>query len=542
MLKDVFLISRVLIKNSFSLKMKKKDLLMYIIVYMSLLISTCFFCFVITTSLATIGMEKIALDIIFAVVLGISIFQNIISSINMLFFSKDIEKILSLPITAGKLYICKFNCLLFTEYLSNLIFFMPALITYGIVLKLGILYYFYTFIAYLMFPILPLTFVIFIMALLMRFTKVIRNKDIIQYISVAISIVLIVFALGLSQDLSGDISTEKINNILIPINQISQNVSNLFVTIKPTINALINYNNIEGFKNICILAIETIIGYTISYFLIKRLLLKIILNINLGTTRSKSIKGTYNYKQKKVKSAYMKKEFLMLFRNPVYCMQCLLPSIFIPFFILCPLVIALNKGGKEAVDILTVFNTQNTALGLCVRLVILQCLYAINFVSITSISREGEDVLFLKLLPIRYEKQISYKAQVGVLSNIAPIIIFIIFDFYITKVIQLTMLLMLFITGVFSSIFFNYVLVIIDLKHPKLGWENEYAVVKQNINLVFGLFISAISCIIIMFSIIIAKSIYVYFIELCLLFLVLIISIKIYIRKNIDKLFKRLEV
>ena len=57
-----------------------------------------------------------------------------------MFFSKDVETLLPLPIKENKIVMAKMNVLIISEYLTGLLILAPVLVVYGYMLKLGALY------------------------------------------------------------------------------------------------------------------------------------------------------------------------------------------------------------------------------------------------------------------------------------------------------------------------------------------------------------------------------------------------------------------
>ena len=62
------------------------------------------------------------------------------------------------------------------------------------------------------------------------------------------------------------------------------------------------------------------------------------------------------------------------------------------------------------------------------------------------------------------------------------------------------------IMGILQSI----AMIIVDLKRPKLNWDSEYAVAKQNLNLVFPVLLSIVNIVILVGFVYLLKDINVY--------------------------------
>lgn len=166
-------------------------------------------------------------------------------------------------------------------------------------------------------------------------------------------------------------------------------------------------------------------------------------------------------------------------------------------------------------------------------------IYMFNFISLTAISRDGKDALFMKQIPISLEKQIFYKILPGILLNIIPTIYIVVFEKILINAFQLKLIFSIFMISTLMNIFNNYIMILIDLKNPKLDWSSEYAVVKQNINMFFQFIIILIEC-----GILIPIGAYLKLeigeIILSITFIIGIILVRNYIRKNQNKIFNKI--
>lgn len=88
----------------------------------------------------------------------------------------------------------------------------------------------------------------------------------------------------------------------------------------------------------------------------------------------------------------------------------------------------------------------------------------------------------------------------------------------------------------------SYINLIVDLKKPKLEWDTEYAVVKQNLNLVFPMLFALVAiCIMVGFGLLLNGLDY----KLSLLILMIVFAIIAYavdrvVYKNQVNLFKKI--
>ena len=200
-IKNIFNLTKLLFKNSFqnpyiidpkTNKINKKSIFVWLIIILTIAIT--YLSYEIINELVKIGQPVIFLNIFFLVIIMIMIFQIILSSTNVYFFSKDFEILLPLPIKNEELLISKFNTILINLYFSELIFALFPLLIYGICTYAGIMYYFYLILILLIFPILPTLFISLITMIFIKFSKFIKNKDVFQII-ITVFFILIMFFL-----------------------------------------------------------------------------------------------------------------------------------------------------------------------------------------------------------------------------------------------------------------------------------------------------------------------------------------------------------
>ena len=131
------------------------------------------------------------------------------------------------------------------------------------------------------------------------------------------------------------------------------------------------------------------------------------------------------------------------------------------------------------------------------------------YISITAISRDGENAVFMKYIPVSLYKQYMYKIIPNIIMNIVTIIITLGMAEYLLNLPVIT-LIALFVVATIMGILQSIAMIIVDLKRPKLNWDSEYAVAKQNLNLVFPVLLSIVNIVILVGFVYLLKDINVY--------------------------------
>ena len=545
-MKETILLTKILFKSSITQSNKKKNsigkVLFYLFIYLYIAGFVGYISYEIIRSLMLIKQEAIFLNICFIVVLCFCLIQSIITSLNVLYFSKDIEILLPLPITPKNIIMAKLNSLILSQYILIAVILLPALLIYSYLLKLSILFLFVGIIIMLLFPIVPITIVACLTTIVMKFTNVVKNKDIVQYLTTGITLILIIALQFFYTGTNNQITNQELAQKIVENNGLIEVYSKYFITLTPTINSLLNYNNIQGILNILILYCESIIVYYLVTIIISKFYIETTTSVlSSNSKNSKKIEDKVFVKENTLIS-YIKKEFKILVRNPIFFMQCVLPSILFPFILLLPMFMSLKNMGSEQIKIFQDILSQiiNEPIGVLGAIIFTIFLFMFNFCSVTCISRDGQNSTFMKYIPVDYKKQLLYKILPGLILNIIPISYVIIIAKLFISTIHLKTIFYIVSVSILINILNNYLMVLVDLKNPKLNWITEYAVVKQNFNIFFEilLIIIEIGAIILLGTFI--SNIDLVAVILIVMFLLLNILTNKYINKQNVNLFKKI--
>ncbi len=499
----------------------------------------------IINALIPINQEEMFLGIFFLAIATMVIFQSIFSIANVFYFSKDIEYILPMPIKPWEILFAKFNVILITEYVMTFLLGIVPIVIYGILTSSSILFYIFSIIGMLVFPIFPLAIESIIIILIMSLGKFTKDKDKLQLISTIILIVVIVAVQFLLVGNQEQMTEEQIIQTIMKANGMVELIKEYIPTLNPTIQMVTN-NNIV----ICILEFLKLLLITIAsliFFIIlgNKLYLKgAVQNASSKVYKKQNINVEKIYKRKKIGISYVKKEFLILIRNPIYFMQCILPPVLMPILIGAISIGGMNPNTEDLGQMLSQINEVNLQgiIPMLIILGIMQFFSMMCFIAVTAISRDGKNAVFMKYIPVALEKQIVYKIIPNIIMNMIPAILTLVvvkFIFTNTNIIYLLYILIIHTLLIIAQSFF---MIIVDLKRPKLEWDTEYAVVKQNMNMIFQFaFVFIIMLIFVLIGSILnfVPSIVGYII-LLVLSLALVYLVEFYINKNIQKLFEKI--
>lgn len=182
-----------------------------------------------------------------------------------------------------------------------------------------------------------------------------------------------------------------------------------------------------------------------------------------------------------------------------------------------------------------------TPIGLTVIIAITEFLTSMLYIAPTAISRDGINAVFMKYIPVSYYKQIIYKGIPSIVFGTITSIIVLIFVWVIAKP-SIIFILIAFIINLVLLILQTLLMELVDLRKPKLEWTTEYAVVKQNMNLLWPFVLNLLE-IGIIFIISIPLNFTNYFVTAIIILAIHIIItylVNRYIYKNQNRLFDRI--
>lgn len=481
--------------NKETKKINKRSVFVWLILIVSL--ALFYISNEIIKALVSSGYPEVFLSIYFLVLAIFIMFQTILVCTNIFYFSKDIELILPFPIKPVNLLIAKFNTLICTLYVSEAIFGIIPICIYGILTHSTLLFYIYAVLIFIFFPVFLALVLSIIMMFVMKISKFIKNKEIFQTI-ITLLLVTSIFIVEYNVINNIFIQNKEIeiveNNFqiadkLIEFNNKIETSNKLFLVINPAVKVLKNSNLQNIFEIIKIILID-FITFIIFIFIGKKTYLKDILK-NTSYLIKTSNKGINLYKKCKkniIFKAYIKKEFKNLFRNSMVFMQCVYPMIISLITVIIISIILLPKLNEvlNNPDIKQLIG--NLEFDLSIVYIILsgiQVLFMISPASLTSISRDGKNASFMKYIPISYFRQILYKGLPQIFINSISVIIIVGILYYAFHSIGIVNVLLVFISSMILNALNSYSMIIVDLLNPKLQWDSEYEILKQNNNRYF---------------------------------------------------------
>ena len=517
----VIKLTKIFLKNSFSnmdarmgISTKSKSkILIYGILFLYFAGLIIFLGYNLLDGLIAIHQETVFVGMILFMIFGLAIIQTIFSSINILYFTKDSEYILPLPLKPYQIILARTNVMLIAEYvIIFLIGFIP-LVMYGILTGAGIVYYITTILAVVLIPILPVLLISMLVMFIMSFARLTKNRNRFQLFATLL-VLAIIIALSISTSgMKQDLTNEEMAQMVVQANGMIELVKGYIPTIDYLMEALTTNSLFTAIVEVLKTLGITIIGFIVYMLIAQKIYFKGLVGNLFGGGASNTNKkiNQKEYKNSKLYKSYVGKEFKNMARNPVFLMQCLIPAILIPIIMVIITYTGISSDGMgfEQINQMVGQMPTNTFMIACIILGIIQFFTMFIYIAITAVSRDGENAVFMKYIPVTLYKQYIYKIIPNIIMYMVSIAITLGIAEYILHLPIITLIL-LFVVSTIMGVLQSIVMIIIDLKRPKLNWDSEYAVAKQNLNLIFPMLFSMLNIGIMIGAVALLKNINVY--------------------------------
>lgn len=443
-------------------------------------------------AMASIGQQGLVLWLAVSMVSLITFAFGIFYIMGVFFYSNDIEILLPLPLKPWQILGAKFATVLAYEYLTQLVFLLPVLAAYGVKERANITYIVLGLMAYFILPIVPLVFASIIDILVMRSFKFVKNKDRMKIISGVIAMIIAIGFNFLVQNIVQGQSTpeEMMRLIQQGNNSVLGKIQDVFIVNRFMTLSLANYRDfLYSASNMLLATVGVGIFLAIFLYSGERFYLKGVVGLTQASSvRIKTVRGIL-YKRRSHLLAFIIKELKILYRTPVYFLNCVLMNFLWPVFILIPVF---TKGGnigelRSAIQYLSNPDLLKYAVAGVASAAIF--ISGTNMISSTAISREGKNLYVSRYMPVDYKTVINAKVISGIFMSFAGILAGITVV-WILFYLPINMVLMALLISLPCSVSINYLAILLDLKFPKLNWDDEQKAVKQNMNGVLIMFIS----------------------------------------------------
>lgn len=505
-MKNYFTIFRLLFKYMFRKSGEKGSKWIWAayifvgLVFAAVIVSICLAIAALAETVNGMGLLPEFITLLLTVACIAVVLLGLVPMMTYLYFSRDTEFMLTLPVKPSTVFMAKLSVVYLTEIIVSTVILIPAMLSVGIITGQSALFYIVMLFAILLVPAIPLVIVAVLAIPLMWIVSFFKNKGALTSIVVILlgcGVFAAYYALiaGMNSGAGDEFDPEAIvaaltnvlntvAAILVPLAAIARlatlSPKTAFGEFSVGVAALINLAVFVGFV-VVLLALAVLVSSAV-YRRGARSILE-------GGTKKNGGKVEFTESDSAL-SAFFKKEWRELVRTPAFAFQCL------SGILLCPIIIyfmsTMYSTGFDA-------GAEEELTAETVRLfTIIKSFVLIGFIAMfgismnvgapTAITREGKNFYLLKVIPVPYRVQIRAKvrlyALISSLSIFTSLVVSAVLAFDVANIIFGTIFLLLYNYG------YNCVCVYIDLRRPKLNWSTPNEAVKNNRNAVVPMLIN----------------------------------------------------
>lgn len=421
---------------------------------------------------------------------------GLIMMLNTLYFSKDSEFALPLPLKPMTIYAAKLTSVYIFELLTSFIITIAVLLPLGIGASIGAGYYITLLFAFIFIPILPLLLASLVAIPLMYVVNFFRNKGFLSTIAFVLMFVVLFggyYLLVMQFTSTGDIGDSyELEQIIVQIvEQIKTAAAYIFpnywlASLMTAATFGIFALNLLFEVGICavLLVITILISNLVYNSSISR-------SLEMPKSTGKS-KGTFsNTSQMR---AIITKDIKHILRFPSLGFYCLTQVVMAPLLMFVmlismkPLIEEIGKG-----EIAVLLSSFGDGVILVLVIILLFFVISLNYTAASAISRESDSYYVLKVIPCDFKIVAEAKAMLATIVNTIAVALSLIITAILIPI-GIVQLLITFVIVTVFGIAFSYLQVYIDVARPNVKWKSIAQGIKNSPAILFSMLFSLLLC------------------------------------------------
>lgn len=423
------------------------------------------------------------------------------------YFSRDLEILIPLPLRPGEVMAGKFAVVVMNEYLTIAAVVLPVVVTVGVLARARAGYWVNAALVYLALPVIPLALVSVAVVVLMRAVNVSRKKDALILVGSLLLIALsfgLQLAVGRSAGSGGpEASAQSMAAFFTSPNSLLNKVGAVFPPSIWATKAIAGGWSGEGLANLALLLGVSVVLFGGMVVAAEKLFYRGV--IGLGETTGRRRRLTSGEMARRVTSgrrafaAVFGREWKIMNRTPIFLLNGVLVSVFVP--VIFTLMATVGPGGRgggggvggaggqggDTMAILKVMLSSKPLLAILGAALFMTVCGSINGTSSSTFSREGRQFWISRIIPVAPREQAAAKflhsylvAMLGVVTaGIVAAIFLHLRPAHLAVAAGLSLA---------AAVPLTAVGMMIDLARPLLDWTNPQKAIKQNLNVMLGLF------------------------------------------------------
>ena len=395
------------------------------------------------------------------------------------------EQFLSMPIKPRTLFGAKFFANSINSLITSIAFFAVLMGIYGYMESPPLIFYFWAVICALVIPMPMISICYFFNILIMRFTRVFKNKNIIMAVNGILGMAL---ALGFNyiiQSASGS-DPEALYNMVESNAAAFQTYGLYYPPVKLVGYILSNPVSVLSLLYMILLIVFCAALPALVISFMSKMYTESLIGFNEKNIKKLETKQLASFLNKNIKKSntfisYVKREIKMMNRTPVYLLNGPFSIIFMPILMI---VISIAKGVNLTDLPPNITDFMNGNAGFVITGLVVGFLGSMTNIADTALSRDAKFIPFIKSLPVDIASFMYAKLAHAMIFAVLAVVIGVGFSAFVFKFGILHIIFSSLIALSFSA-FMNLVSLFLDTAHPKLHWDNPIAAMKQNTNVIF---------------------------------------------------------
>ena len=440
------------------------------------IITLSLFCFVyniITAkTLVHVGQQNLIPAYMVSVSSFSILFLTVFYSNGILFGSRDMEILQSLPVKSSYIITSKFMFMYLLNFLIGLMFMLPGGIVWGLNESLNLLQIILYFTSIIFAPLIPMCIAACMGLVIVVASSFFKRKNVISLIfSFAMLGIIGYFALSALQ--SGDESSIGVT--------LAKQITGLY----PISRLFMSYYNFPMYYG---MGFYIVLSIVVFYLFVKIASLKYGLLNTLANTKSRYANDKVSYERKSVFCALYQKELGRFLSSYMAVLNAGLGVILLCVFSICFLFNSVGQIGNSAgIENINEY-LSNLAPVFIASMLSLSCPAA------SSISLEGKNIWILKSSPVEVKTILNAKIAVNLTLHLIGYMISV--SVFMLKLDMNPIQVMnLVIVPICYSLFIMVIGISLNKKYPNYDWDSEMIVVKQSLPVIVTGIISMITLI-----------------------------------------------
>ncbi|MDY3051974.1 MAG: hypothetical protein SOR89_02155 [Ndongobacter sp.] len=416
------------------------------------------------------------------------------------YFSGDLDHYLSMPLRPREILAAKFLTVVIEQYYLLVLMIVPMavgflMIRFSVTSLLGWL------ISIVFLPVFPVLLVSILILLLMNLAPVLRDKDRMAMITGLFSLIF-AFGLAILFQMRGDQSGTQLANIIMRGEGLFTSVAQVFPPLRGAQLMISGTQAGDFLLGLGITVASNAVLVFIYLILSERLYFKGALGMGESRSRGRTLNAGQREKAISRTSSLTRTLFLRehreILRTPVYFLNGVLSALLVPVIMIVAVVVSLRFNAEVELSEMTRFFSFLTELLADSQTQIIAGLIAggaialfsggMNSLSATAVSRDARCLETLKSLPVSARRIFFVKLLPGWIYGMVTLVLFPAVLMMAIPIPPMTIA-VYFISGAVMTYAINLFDLIIDIKRPKLNWQDETKAMKGNMNTMIAQFL-----------------------------------------------------